>query len=351
VPYIPSISGSEAFTASGGRIVHTSTFHNLKDIEDKHVLVLGFGKSACDAAVAVSRHARSTTLIARDVTWKLPTYIGGALHYSYLFLTRMGEALFPYIRPSPAQRFLSFGFGKPIRALLLGGLTKVIRTQLQLDRLGLLPRTPFETIARSDISLATPDFVEAATTGKLAIERGASITSMSEGWVVLSNRKVLPANVIICGTGWSHSIPSFLPSDLKSTLLDENGDWMLYRHVLPPGVPRLAFAGFASSLFCPLTSEVTALWLAAHLESSPDLPLLRLPPPDEQKSLAQEQARWLRARTAGKHANATSITPFSMSHIDELLDDMDVRIGWWPRLREWLLPVDPTACKNGAYKH
>jgi dimethylaniline monooxygenase (N-oxide forming) len=267
------------------------------------------------------------------------------LHYSYLFLTRLGEALFAYIRPTPAQRFFNFGLGKPIREFIFGALAKVINAQLQLDRLGLLPDAPFETIARTSMSLATYGFVEASTTGELKVERGARVTSMSAGQVSLSNGKTLPADLVICGTGWSHSLPSFLPSNLSSTLLDENGDWLLYRHILPPDIPRLAFVGFAVSQFHPLTAEVSALWLAAHIESTPDLPLMRLPSPEEQRKLAQAEAKWFRARTDGKHANATSVLPFSMSNIDDMLDDMKVHIGWWSRLKEWLLPIDPDACK------
>jgi dimethylaniline monooxygenase (N-oxide forming) len=225
----------------------------------------------------------------------------------------------------------------------------VTTVQLKLVGQNLLPTKPFETIARATISLATPGFVDAVADKKITVERGSEITSMAAGWVLLSSdksHKTLPANVIICGTGWSQSMPSFLPEHLTSTLLDENDDWVLYRHTLPIGVPRLAFAGFNSSLFCPLTAEISALWLAAHLDSTAEAPLLTLPPSDEQKRLAHEETAWMRQRTGGHHARATNIVPFSMSNIDEMLNDLHVSIGTWNWLREWILPVNPSACKS-----
>jgi dimethylaniline monooxygenase (N-oxide forming) len=222
----------------------------------------------------------------------------------------------------------------------------VTTVQLKLVGQNLLPTKPFETIARANISLATPGFVGAVAEEKIIVERGSEITSMAAGEVLLSSGKTLPADVIICGTGWSQSMPSFLPEHLTSTLLDENDDWVLYRHTLPIGIPRLAFAGFNSSLFCPLTAEISALWLAAHLESTAEAPLLSIPAPDEQERLAHEETAWMRQRTDGHHARATNIVPFSMSNIDEMLNDLDVSIGTWNWLKEWFLPVNPSACKS-----
>lgn len=93
VPHIPELKGLDSFLASGGRIVHTSQLRSLDEVAGKRVVVLGYGKSACDAAVEVARCAHTTTLVAKNMFWKLPTYIGGLLHYSYLLLTRVVSAM------------------------------------------------------------------------------------------------------------------------------------------------------------------------------------------------------------------------------------------------------------------
>jgi len=125
--------------------------------------------------------------------------------------------------------------------------------------------------------------------------------------------------------------------------VDEKGQWILYRHILPVGVPNLSFNGFNSSLFCPLTADITSLWIAAQLESTSGTPLLKLPPPEAQLRDAKETAAWLKNRAHGKHSSGATIIPFSLSNIDEMLVDLDVSISIWARLREWILPVDPQA--------
>ena len=43
-PMVPTYAGAEEFTASGGRICHTSEFKDLADAQGRHVLVVGYGK-------------------------------------------------------------------------------------------------------------------------------------------------------------------------------------------------------------------------------------------------------------------------------------------------------------------
>ncbi|WWC95601.1 hypothetical protein V866_002466 [Kwoniella sp. B9012] len=322
-PKIPKFNGVDTFISSGGVIVHTSGLHRLVDLKNKDVVIVGFGKSACDVAVGATSTSKSVIIVARDVIWKLPTYVGGVVHYSYLLLTRFGEALFPYIRPWSSQRFLNYGYGRPIRAFILGLVSLVIIVQLKLVKLGLLPNKPFETIARSSVSLATPGFVDAVEDNELRVERGVTVESLGDRKVVLSNGKVLDADVLVCGTGWNHGIPCFLPQ--------------YHRDKNPQRI--------GSSIFCPLTAEISSLWLAAHLDNLPGL-IREVPSKNQQQAQAEEEVQWMRKRTDGHHANGTSIVPFSLSNIDEMLRDLDCGIGWFDWLREWVLPVNP-----GSYSH
>jgi hypothetical protein len=232
--------------------------------------------------------------------------------------------------------------GSPLRRFLFSSLGAITSIQLGLGRLSMVPDTPFETIARSTISLATPGLYQAISNGEIAVRRGM-LLSVSPGSVSLSDATTLPADVIVCGTGWRHDLPSFLPADLIPLLTDSSGNWTLYRHILPVKLPNLSFIGFASSLFCPLTAEISALWLAAYLTGGLLAPF---PSEEEQRRQAEDEARWLGERTNGCHAKGTSIVPFSMSFVDELLEDLGVGIGWWDYLREWVLPVDPAACER-----
>jgi dimethylaniline monooxygenase (N-oxide forming) len=118
--------------------------------------------------------------------------------------------------------------------------------------------------------------------------------------------------------------------------MDPRGNFRLYRCILPTGVKNLAFNGYNSSFFSPLSAEMGALWIAAHLGGA-----LSLPSEREQLEATDRRLRWMEERTEGKHARGTNIIPFSMHQVDELLEDMRLPIGGMQRFMEWQLPVKP----------
>lgn len=337
-PAVPNFTGQDAFRASGGTICHSSEFLNLEEARGKHVLVIGYGKSSCDVAVGLADVTASMTVVARDLIWKMPKKLGGVLNYKYLFLTRMGEGLFPYIRLQGFERFLH-GPGRPVRNSMLGSVQALITRQLRLKKLGALPRGSFERIARSTVSLVTDGFFDRVATGRIAIKRDTAIDQLIvEGdrrYALLKSGERIPADIIICGTGWRQEVP-FLDADLQRKLTDDRGNFRLWRCILPIGLRNLAFNGYNSSFFSPLSAEMGALWIAAHLGGA-----LSLPPEAEQLDATDRRLRWMEERTEGKHARGTNIIPFSMHQIDELLGDMGLSIGAMQRFMEWQMPVKP----------
>lgn len=339
-PAVPEFAGADAFKASGGTICHSSEFLNLDDARGKHVVVIGYGKSSCDVAVGLVDAAASMTVVARELIWKMPKKLAGVLNYKYLFLTRMGEGLFPYIRLQGVEKFLH-GAGRPVRNSMLGSVQSVITRQLKLKKLGALPRGSFERIARSTVSLVTDGFFDLVAKGRIAIKRDTAIAQLLvEGgrrYALLKTGEKIPADIIICGTGWRQEVP-FLGADLQARIMDTRGNFRLYRCILPTGVRNLAFNGYNSSFFSPLSAEMGALWIAAYLGGA-----LSLPSEREQFEATDRRLRWMEDRTEGKHARGTNIIPFSMHQIDELLADMDLSIGPVQRFMEWQMPVKPGA--------
>ena len=63
-PSLPDYPGVEEFAAAGGRLCHASEFTSLDDARGRDVVVVGYGKSSCDVAVALSEVASSTTVVA-----------------------------------------------------------------------------------------------------------------------------------------------------------------------------------------------------------------------------------------------------------------------------------------------
>ncbi|CAO1615374.1 unnamed protein product [Parajaminaea phylloscopi] len=360
---VPNIDQTPGFAAAGGQLIHTSDYTKLPETpENKHVVVVGYGRSACDIASHVAEIAHSTTLVARRLTWKLPRHLGHALNYKFMFLTRLGESLFEYIRPGFFERFMYSRIGTPIRKALFQSVGWVVSRQLLLDEVKAVPSGPFSDIATSRIALSTEGMYKKLREGKrLFLKRDMQIDQLYADAATnlpmarLSNGEEIRADVVLCGTGFHQKCP-FLPRDIVDKLTDERGNWVgLYRLVLPIGVPDLTFNGYNSSLFCPTSSEMAALWIAGYLrdqqgekrksygQGGDEQALLPLPSEEEQRKESARFFAWLDERSKGRHAHGTNIVPFSLHQVDDLLGDLGVSLSKADLLLQWLLPMSPTA--------
>lgn len=340
IPFIPDFPGAQDFSAAGGRLCSVSQVNDLEQVRDKDVLVVGYGKSACDAAAAVSTAAASTSVIARELLWKMPRKIANVFNFKYLLLTRLGEGLFRYITPVGFERFIH-GPGRPLRTAMFAALQRIVTRQLGLERLGLVPEGSIERIARSTIGLVTESFYEGVADGRIRVHRDARIARLFVGGgrpsAELSDGTVLPADVVICGTGWHQDLP-FLAPEVLDRITDGAGNFELYRHILPHSVPALSFCGFNSSIYSPLSAEVAAWWTAAYLCGQ-----VALPPEAKRRAHVTERLAWMAQRTEGRHARGTFVAPFSMHNIDELLTDLNEGAGRLERFTEWFRPIDLAA--------
>ena len=334
VPSIPTYKGVESFIEAGGHVCHTSEFTRREDARDKNVLVIGYGKSSCDVANAIQDITASTNVVARSLIWKIPKMIANKLNYKHLFLSRMSEALFRYIHLRGMDKFFHT-LGNPIRKAMLNSVEFLVERQLGLKRLGLHPNTPLESIARSTVSLVSDDFYQNIEADKIGIKKQAVITALNGKQALLSNGEKVPVDLIVCGTGWQQVCP-FLEQDIIDRVTDEEGNFRLFRSMIPVDVPRLAFNGYNSSFFSQLNCEVGALWLADYLNQGFDLPSSA-----EQNRDIDERLAWMEKRTLGKHSKGTNIIPFSIHHIDELLEDMQMNIDRFTQLKQWLGALQP----------
>ncbi|MET0134023.1 MAG: NAD(P)/FAD-dependent oxidoreductase [Kibdelosporangium sp.] len=344
-PAVPSYPGLEEFTAAGGRVCAGTELHDAEQARDKHTLVVGYGKSACDVTVPISKVAASTDVIARQMLWKVPRKVGGFLNFKMLLLTRMGEALFRYVRLRGFEKFLH-GPGKGLRRNMINSIGSVSVRQFGLKKLGLVPAGHMEDIVRGAIGLATDGFFEGVADGGITVHRDRTITRLfardGRPFAELSDGTTLPADLVVCATGFTQGVP-FLPADIERRLLDERGNFMLYRQILPIDVPGLYFNGYNSSFFSPLNAEMAAIWIAADLADT-----VRLPDPETMRQAVVEQLAFMDSATDRHHCRGTKIIPFSMHNVDEVLGDLDVNIKARVRASHWLNPINPAAYRGIA---
>ncbi|MEV0027562.1 NAD(P)/FAD-dependent oxidoreductase [Nocardia sp. NPDC050793] len=342
-PEMPDYRGAETYLARGGQLYHSSEFLDLEQARGKSVVVVGYGQSACDIAEAVSHVAAATTVVARRLLWKMPRRLSAGLDFERLFLTRLGEAHFRYHSPRGFERFLH-GAGHSFRDTDFDVIQELATKKLGLRDLDLVPKGRFEEIAQSTASIATEGFFEQVRDGRIAVLRDTTVTELSgtpagcAAW--LSDGQVVPADIVVCATGFQQRVP-FLTPYIQRRLTDDDGNFRLYRHILPTEVPNLTFAGYNSSLLGALSAEVGAHWTAALLGGR-----LALPSPEERSEQIDERLRWMSAGTGGHHAHGTTITPFALHNIDEMLADLKFRLPPGTRLAQWFRPVKPAAYRG-----
>lgn len=294
--------------------------------------MIGYGKSSCDVANACTATAAGVTVLARHLIWKIPKRIGNAVNFKHLFLTRMGEALFPYIELRGFERFLH-GPGRFLRNAMLGTVQRIVSRQLGLAKIGLEPDRPLESIARSTVSLVSDGFYEKVADGRLRVIQD-EIAELAPGAIRLKSGATIPADIIVCGTGWDQQA-AFLPESVRAAVTDRQGNFRLYRSTLPIGVPRLLFNGYNSSFFSQLSAEVGSFWIAEHMAGR-----IALPPVEARNAWIDQRLGWMDERTGGKHCKGTNIVPFSLHHIDEVLADLDLRLPARTRFLQWIRAVD-----------
>ena len=171
------------------------------------------------------------------------------------------------------------------------------------------------------------------TIGGFAEQDGRPYAELADGTAI-------PADLVVCGTGFRQRVPFFDEAILKR-LTDDRGNFELYHQILPHDVPDLTFAGYNSSLFSPLSAEMSAVWIASHLAG-----LHQVPPVEERRRMVAARPTWMEKRTNGHHARGTNIIPFSMHNIDEVLGELGLNIGKGTRARQWLLPVNPKSYRR-----
>jgi cation diffusion facilitator CzcD-associated flavoprotein CzcO len=342
-PAMPVYPGLAEFTAAGGALLAATDFHDAEDARGKNVLVVGYGKSACDVAVPISDVAASTSVIARQLLWKVPRKVGGVVNFKFLLLTRMGEALFRYRYLRGAEKFLH-GPGNGIRRGMLNSVGTASVRQYKLDKLGILPGGTMEGIVRGAIGLVTDGFFERVKQGTITVRRDRTIVRLLEKdqrpHAELDDGTVLPADLVVCATGFTQGVPFLEPAQARR-LLDDRGNFMLYRQILPLDRPNLYFAGYNSSFFSPLNAEMAAVWIAAHLAGA-----IKLPAPDALQRDVAGQLAFMDEAVDGHHCHGTKIIPFSMHNIDEILGDLDLNIPARTRASHWLNPITPRAYKD-----
>lgn len=312
-PQIPQWPGIGDFE---GELIHSSGFHDVSQVENKNVAIVGFSRSAMDIAVDITDYADSVTILHRSVRWPVPEKILGLISNHVLLFARW-PTLFapPWIRPGRATAFLH-DKAMPLVNFFWKFFEVLLSCQFRLKSLGLLPDRSIKQDLFTNLYVTPRRFFSMVSAGLIRSER-ADIESIEQQRVRLSNGKLVAADVVICATGWRHEY-SFLSADLLDRIYD--GDGMhLYRHMVHPALPGMAFVGGVQGLNSATLFAIQATWVARYLSGA-----LVLPADEEQLEEIEALRLWNQDIVTRRPNRSQILNLHQLPYIDELMTDMEL---------------------------
>jgi cation diffusion facilitator CzcD-associated flavoprotein CzcO len=162
------------------------------------------------------------------------------------------------------------------------------------------------------------DFYDVVREGQAVAKRAEIVSFADDRMVELDTGEALEADVVIFGTGWRQHL-TFLDDDLRN-LVQQQGFFHLFRHILPPKEPRLGFIGYATTFMTAIIDEISAHWLSQHFRGE-----LNLPSQDEMDQHIAHVRQWAKASSPVAD-EGFFLGPFTAHYIDELMRDMNLRV-------------------------
>jgi dimethylaniline monooxygenase (N-oxide forming) len=333
-PHVPEIEGADRFA---GLLLHSSEATDPALFAGQRVVVVGAGKSALDCAASAASRAKTCTLVFRRPHWMAPRWLPGRIPGDWMYLTRLTESFFLYHRLKRFERFLH-GPGEVLTRLFWWFASAQFRFLLRMPA----AMVPDERLPAGVENFGIgQEFYDLARCGQVHIRRDEIAAFPGGTEVRLASGECIGADVAIFATGWRQSLP-FLTPELQSAVL-RDGQFQLYRHILPPTEPRLGFVGYASSTACQLTSEVSAHWLSQSFSGG-----LTLPTADAMQAEVDRIEAWLREALPAR-AQGYYVGPLLVHHIDDLVSDMGLPTRRTSNfVTEYLGPVLPARYRDLA---
>lgn len=384
-PFVPTLPGSEKF---GAPIFHTSQFLAHEDTLEtaNHVNVLGGAKSAWDAAYAYASQGAIVNMIIRKnghgPAWMAPAYVTPLKKWlEKLVHTRFLTWFSPCIWASEDgyPRIRSFFHRTVLGRSIVNTFWKILAQDI-VDANGydkdpeLMKLKPWNSAfwIGSGLSILNypTDFFDLVRNHQIKIYV-ADVTHLSEKTVHLSTGETLPADILVCATGWKAHPPieftggstsdeqlglpfySDEPDKLAQKADSEilklfprlrdqpnldniskvsekiggtNRPFRLYRFMVPPStceVRNLVFAGMTTTITTAIIAQTQALWISAYFDRKLDRVPQSKEAMDWETTLHSQFGKW--RAPCGYGARVPDFVFDAIPYVDMLLRDLGLK--------------------------
>lgn len=311
-PHIPQVRGRSEFK---GEVLHSCTFTDNHVAAGKKVVVVGGGKSAVDNAVSAARVGTSSTLLFREAHWPVPRHLCNLVPFKWGTYSRFGHFMLPVHYNVSNVAWYMHSILTPVKWFWWRVVELMFRAQFRLTG-DLVPTTPIEYDVFGGGQILNYNFRDMLKTGQVKARKG-SVEKFTQDGVILQDGSELECDLVVFGTGFTKNYDLF-DRLLQNKMEKHNDGLYLYRNVIAPRLPNVAFVGCEVSTFNNiLTHGLQAEWLAKVLDGKIVLPTTgRM-----LKQIEKEQA-WKRTWMPGTSARASIFQLHMMKYHDQLVADM-----------------------------
>ena len=341
MPNIPLFDGRDQFK---GEVIHVSALKSLDQLTGKRVVVVGYGKSATDAAVESAAVAIKTDIVFRHAHWPVPRNLLGILPFKWGMLNRLTSTLIPmYLHPTSLERWVHT-LGRPLIWFWWRLVELLLRFQCRLGskfgtRVDLMPDEPVEIGSFGEPTmLPRPQFFRLIRKGAIQPRR-SGVRGFGSSEVILDSGDRIAADLVVLATGWKTDY-AFLANLVRARLQIGADGLYLYRHIVHPDLPKLAFIGNASTISSVLTYSLQARWLGNLIAGKFSLP--------NQKAMREEidsLREWKRRWMPPSEQRGARLILHMLHYHDELVRDIGASVlrktGFFAPLKELLAPYEP----------
>ena len=309
-----------------GEILSERDVETLDVFKNKTTVVVGFGKSAVDMATLAAANAKQVYQVFRTPRWLVPFYVLG-IHYTKLMFSRMGTVVMPaWAYPSRFEHFLHEKLGFLVNANLKL-LELIISLQCKIRGLGrgkeaagrlnmILPKHKMVRDLRSAKAMSPQDYYRFIARGQILPCQAVVAGFTESGLCLADGRNIDCDQVVLCLGSETPTFP-FLEDKYRQILEAENDGVQLFRHLLHPKIPNLAFAGFNHGFMHIPSAEVAMLWLAAYLNND-----LQIPSAEDMEASMEKVQQWKREHIQFEPSRSCAVNTRFQQYNDIMLKDL-----------------------------
>ncbi len=319
----PDFPGEADFA---GQIMNEKDIEDFAQLEGKRVAVVGFGKSALDVAALSAKNGAEVSHVFRQPRWMIPKHIFG-IHYSHLLFSRQStEMMTSWAHASARARFLhgplSFvvkGFWAFLGLVLkLNVKRRVLRTSSEgRKRIAKIrPGHPLLPDLRSAAALEPDDYISMVASGEIEPYHG-ELERFSADGLVLDGGEKIDADVVFLALGSTTPVFPFLADEYRQLLEAEHDGVQLYRHLIHPRIPNMAFAGYNHGFLHIPAAEIGALWTDALFSGR-----MNLPGVDEMEASITHIQEWKREHIHFEPSRSCAVNTRFHQYLDVVLQDL-----------------------------